>query len=224
MNTIQYNLSHAYRLFSLILLIRGVFPVVKNHLIYLFHIRRGSRVSRLFRHLFELKYIKAFLGSNIAALVLASSFLPASEAASQMLEFDQAEEQIISQQIVELKTEKSIQYPTEEMNLTQRYSWYHRGLDIDGITGDPIKPIAPGLVSVVEFSKFGYGNSVIIDHGDGLSSLYAHMSKVFVEPNQKVNLNTVLGEMGSTGRSTGDHLHLEVRSGVTQINPLSVLH
>ena len=195
-----------------------------DHLIYLKNIRRGSRVSRLFRHIFELRAIKSAFVTPIAALVLASSFVPASGAATQLLEYDQAEEQIISQQIVQVKTERAIQSPTDSMDITQGYHWYHRGLDIDGVTGDPIRPIMPGTVSTVEYSRFGYGNSVIIKHGEGLSSLYAHMSKIYVEPNQRVNLDTVLGEMGSTGRSTGDHLHLELHSGTTQINPLSILN
>ena len=221
MNTIRYNLSHANRLFSHLQINRGVLPVVQTHLSYIRNIRRGSRISRLFRHIFERNIIKSILGTNVALFVLASSFLPVG--ASNILDYDHAEEQIISQQIIELKTEKSIQIPTEKLILNQGYSWYHRAVDIEGVTGDLIKPIMPGVVSEVQYSNFGYGNAVIIKHGDDLSSLYAHMSKVFVKPDEPVTLNSVIGEVGSTGHSTGDHLHLEVRSGDTQVNPLTVI-
>lgn len=234
MSKTRYNLSHENRFSALFFTKRGVFAVAEklpslqrtavSHLEYLISIRRGSKISRLFRHIFELKYIKSVVASPVALMVIASSFVPASGAATQMLEFDQAEEKIISQRIVHLKTEKGVQFPTNEVKLTQGYSWYHRGLDIDGTTGDPIRPVAPGIVSVVEYSQYGYGHSVLVKHGNELTSLYAHMSKIYVKPEQRVALDTVLGEMGSTGRSTGDHLHLEIRSGSTQINPLSVLH
>lgn len=225
MNKFKYNLSQVCRLSVPLIVNRGDLLLaerITSHINYLRNIRRGSRISRVFRHLFELKSIKSALATPIAAMVLASTFVPASGAAD-MLEFEHAESQILSQQIVQIKTERAIQKPTAELKITQGYSWYHRGLDIDGVTGDPIKPIMPGIVGTVEYSRFGYGNSVIIKHGDGLSSLYAHMSKIYVEPNQRVTLDTVLGEMGSTGRSTGDHLHLEVRSGESTISPYTIL-
>lgn len=225
MNTHKYNLSQANRLPAIFLHARGALLVVKNHLFELKDIRKGSRVSRLFRLIFEKKSVKTVLGSNIAILVLASSYLPISAGIGgpSSFEFDQAEEQIITQKIVQLKTEKNIQLPTEELVLNQSYSWYHRGIDLDGVTGDPIKSIMPGVVDKVQFSNVGYGNAVIIKHGDDLLSLYAHLSKIYVEPDQRITLDTIIGEMGSTGRSTGDHLHLEVKSGDTQINPLTLL-
>ncbi len=92
-----------------------------------------------------------------------------------------------------------------------------------GNTGDTIKPIKNGIVEYKIFDSYGYGKHVIIDHGDGLKSLYAHMSEINVNVGDKVDTNTVLGLMGSTGHSTGSHLHLEVRDHGIPINPLSVI-
>jgi murein DD-endopeptidase MepM/ murein hydrolase activator NlpD len=80
-----------------------------------------------------------------------------------------------------------------------------------------------GVIENVSYSRFAYGNAVIINHGNGITSLYAHLSIVEAEEGQEVTMDTKLGEMGATGRSFGDHLHLEVRDHGRAINPLSVL-
>jgi murein DD-endopeptidase MepM/ murein hydrolase activator NlpD len=63
----------------------------------------------------------------------------------------------------------------------------------------------------------------LINHGSDITTLYAHLSKIFVEPNQEVTTDTVIGEMGATGHALGDHLHLEIRDTGKPINPLTVL-
>lgn len=89
---------------------------------------------------------------------------------------------------------------------------YHSGVDIVGTTSKLIYPINDGTVVTQTYSG-GYGNYVIVNHGNGYWSLYAHMSKVYVTVGQTVNKNTIIGHEGSTGLSTGSHLHLEVRKG-----------
>jgi len=69
----------------------------------------------------------------------------------------------------------------------------------------------------------GYGNRIQIDHGNGYTTLYAHLSAIYVSSGQKVGKGEVIGKMGSTGRSTGTHLHLEIRKSGTALNPLSFL-
>ena len=180
--------------------------------------RVGSFVSRFFRHIFEHKNIKKVLATNLAIITVTTSFLPQSNVRAQ----EPIEQAVIESQ-TNLVTQKAIQYPTIDVRITQRYSFYHTGIDLDGFTGDPIKPIKPGKVSAVSHSKFAYGNSVLIEHANQVSSLYAHLSVTDVEPGDEVTMDTVIGKMGATGRSFGDHLHLEVYDHGRAINPLSVL-
>jgi murein DD-endopeptidase MepM/ murein hydrolase activator NlpD len=222
MDTIKYILSHENR-FSATSLYRGALALGQKlfePVTYIKNIRRGNRISRIFRHIFERNLVKPIIASNVGLLVLASSFLPVSSAT---VEFDVAEERVITQQIAQIKTEHSIQFPTDNQYVNQYYGWFHPGIDFEGDTGDSIKPVMPGVVMDVQYSRIGYGNAVIIQNGDAMTSLYAHLSKIMVEPDQKVSLDTIVGEVGSTGRSTGDHLHLEIRSGTTPVNPLSIL-
>jgi len=115
----------------------------------------------------------------------------------------------------------SLVWPTTTRRISQYYSWRHTGLDIDGEFGDLIWAAGDGVVSRVQYLKYDYGYNVIIDHGGGVQTLYAHFQKIYVKPGQQVKKGEVLGEMGSTGRSTGSHLHFEIRINSSRINPLS---
>ena len=104
-----------------------------------------------------------------------------------------------------------------------RWGRMHEGIDIDCVTGDAIASSRSGSVSSVSYDAGGYGNHVIVDHGGGYATLYAHMVSVSVSNGQAVGQGDVVGACGSTGASTGDHLHFEVRvNGVPQ-NPLAYL-
>lgn len=107
--------------------------------------------------------------------------------------------------------------------MAQYFSWYHPGLDISNLSGGPIRASDSGTVTTAGWpDNSGYGNRVIIDHGNGYTSLYAHMSAIYVSQGQQVNKGDVLGAMGSTGRSTGTHLHIEIRKGGVALNPLAI--
>jgi murein DD-endopeptidase MepM/ murein hydrolase activator NlpD len=181
--------------------------------------RVGGLTRKFFRYIFEHKAVKKLLGTNIALMLIASSFVPNNTLGStnvgEIISVDGAETPI--------HTNIAIQNPVHDLIITQGYKLFHPGLDIDGITGDPIKPIKKGKIETVEFSNVGYGKNIIIDHGNNLKSLYAHLSKIHVKEGDEVDTNVVLGEMGATGRSFGDHLHLEVRDHGIPINPLSIL-
>jgi len=181
-------------------------------------VRAGSKFSRFFRYIFEHKRIKKILGTNIALIVVLSSFVPA-RAISDI----EPEQTVISEEAVPLVTQSGIQYPVEKIKITQGYKFYHPAIDLDGITGDVIQPIMTGVVENVSYSRFAYGNAVIVNHGNKITSLYAHLSKIEVEEGQEVTLKTKLGEMGATGQAWGDHLHLEIRDHNYPINPFSVL-
>lgn len=98
----------------------------------------------------------------------------------------------------------------------------HQGVDIPGAIGTPIYATADGIVSRAEWAG-GYGNLVEINHGNGLQTRYGHLSKLIAEPNQRVVRGQLIGLMGSTGRSTGSHLHYEVRIAGAAVNPVPYL-
>ncbi len=109
--------------------------------------------------------------------------------------------------------------------ITQRFAWYHRGIDIATSLGTPILAADSGTVMVAGWpDNSGYGNRVVIDHGNGYRTLYAHMSKVSVVVGQTVKRGDQIGLEGSTGRSTGPHLHFEIRrTNGGFVNPLDYL-
>lgn len=108
--------------------------------------------------------------------------------------------------------------------ITQGFSFYHKAIDIANKAGGPILAADSGTVIVAGWPDgYGYGNRVMIDHGNGFVTLYAHMLTIQVRAGQRVNRGDLLGQMGSTGRSTGTHLHFEIRRGGSLDNPLGYL-
>jgi len=93
---------------------------------------------------------------------------------------------------------------------------HHNGLDIAAPSGTPVKPVAPGTV-IFSGWKGGYGNTVIIDHAAGMKTVYAHHSSNSVGVGEAVDTNTIIALSGSTGRSTGPHLHFEAWQGDANI-------
>ncbi len=99
---------------------------------------------------------------------------------------------------------------------------FHSGQDIDAQTGDPVVAAAMGTVTFVGWQN-GYGQLVVIDHGDGLTTRYGHLSHIDVAQGQIVQRSEFIGRVGSTGRSTGPHLHYEIRINDEPVNPLQYL-
>lgn len=99
---------------------------------------------------------------------------------------------------------------------------FHSGIDIDANYGEPIVATADGNVSKAGWHH-SYGKTVIVDHKDGYETLYGHLSAINVKKGQKVTVGEVIGKAGSTGRSTGTHLHYEVVKNGKRINPSNYL-
>jgi murein DD-endopeptidase MepM/ murein hydrolase activator NlpD len=99
---------------------------------------------------------------------------------------------------------------------------FHSGQDIDARTGDPVVAGASGSVSFAGWQN-GYGQLVVIDHGGGLTTRYGHLSHIDVALAQVVARGQFIGRVGSTGRSTGPHLHYEIRINDEPVNPLQYL-
>ena len=95
---------------------------------------------------------------------------------------------------------------------------FHKGIDIAVAYGSDVKCTAAGTV-IFAGQKGGYGNCIIVSHGNGLATLYAHLSQILVETNDKIKVNQIIAKSGNSGRSTGPHLHYEVHKNNTPVNP-----
>ena len=113
-------------------------------------------------------------------------------------------------------------WPTVGYRITQYYSWRHHAIDIANKTGTPIYAADAGVIEVAGWGA-GYGNQIVINHGGGVKSRYAHMSKFYVKNGQKVSKGEAIGGIGSTGRSTGPHVHFEYIINGVKYNPLNYL-
>lgn len=107
--------------------------------------------------------------------------------------------------------------------ITQYPVSYHMAVDIANSSNPPVAAGDSGIVSYAGCIRYGYGCHVTINHDDGFQTLYAHLSQYHVEAGDKVVRGQVIGKMGSTGRSSGTHLHFEVRKNGALLNPLSFL-
>lgn len=116
----------------------------------------------------------------------------------------------------------SMLWPTEGHRITQYYSWRHTGLDIANKVGTPLYAAEAGTVEFSGWSN-GYGNNVVINHGGGKKTRYAHASKLFVKVGEEVDRGEQIAAMGSTGWSTGPHIHFEVIVNGVKYNPLSYI-
>jgi len=100
---------------------------------------------------------------------------------------------------------------------------FHSGIDIGASCGTPIKAAGTGSIVSAGFNSGGYGNMTLISHGNGLSTLYGHQSSIIVSAGQSVTQGQVIGYVGSTGKSTGCHLHFEVRVNGNPVDPTGYL-
>lgn len=109
-------------------------------------------------------------------------------------------------------------------SLSQYFAWYHPGIDLANRAAPAIYAADGGTVVVAGWpDNYGYGNRVVLDHGNGYQTLYAHLSNIYVSVGQNISRGQSVGQMGSTGRSTGTHLHFEIRYKGIALNPLAIL-
>ena len=105
-----------------------------------------------------------------------------------------------------------------------RWGGTHKGLDIAAPTGTRISAAATGTVTFVKYSNVSLGNHLIISHGNGVETVYGHCSKIYAKVGQKVQQGQAIAAVGSTGNSTGPHLHLEVRKNGVAYNPQNYVY
>jgi murein DD-endopeptidase MepM/ murein hydrolase activator NlpD len=115
-------------------------------------------------------------------------------------------------------------YPTNAHHISgYDYSGIHPGIDLAGETGEPVYAADSGVVVFAGWSDWGYGSTIVIDHGNNWWTLYGHLSAIFVGCGQGVYQGNQIGAVGATGRAQGAHLHFEVYYGAFQTNPWGVL-
>jgi murein DD-endopeptidase MepM/ murein hydrolase activator NlpD len=128
---------------------------------------------------------------------------------------------------------RRLQWPVESVHLTSSFGWrvdpvtgagvrLHRGVDFRGRIGDLVMSIGDGTIAFAGHDPL-LGNLVIVEHGDGLTSLYGHLSDVLVHEGVPVEAGAAIGLVGNTGRSEASHLHLTVKLGDTAIDPMLLL-
>jgi murein DD-endopeptidase MepM/ murein hydrolase activator NlpD len=107
--------------------------------------------------------------------------------------------------------------------ITQGYWSQHRAIDIGAPTGTPVYAADSGFVTFAGWTKLGYGRLIVIDHRNGFITYYAHLDACYVEAGESVGKGALIGALGNTGRSTGPHLHFEIRHKGVQRNPFVYL-
>lgn len=189
--------------------------------------RAGNLFSRLMREVFEIKRIKAIFGGQLAAAVVAagifgvsveSEFGPAYPEAVRTAEVLTIREPVVT------TIEVGYQVPVEKLlGVSTRFQSGHPGIDLRAPLRSKVLPVNDGVVLTIVHGNLGYGRRVIVDHGDGMQSLYAHLGLITVDEGDVVTKDTVLGEIGLTGWSTGPHLHLEMHKNGVAVNPSAYL-
>jgi murein DD-endopeptidase MepM/ murein hydrolase activator NlpD len=179
--------------------------------------RKGSKISRALRYPLEHTKIRQIFGANLALVFIVTSFIP------QQTGISLAEAATINRTDTEFLTKQGTQYPTSNIKINQGYNLFHKGIDLGGYIGVDIHPFRPGKVIAAGYTTDGYGNNIVIDHGNGLTSLYAHLSKINVKIGDDITVDSIIGEMGRTGHATGPHLHFEIRQDGRQMNPFDYL-
>ncbi len=181
--------------------------------------RVSNPVSKLFRPVFEARNAKAAFGGflSMASLLMVGVYPLAKQAPVSALDPTSLPVEVIT-----AGSGPSLLLP-QMTGVSQRFWSEHPGIDITASSGSVIYPIKSGRVVEISISRFNYGRSVVIDHGDNLTSRYAHMGKIMVQEGDEVDDATQIGEVGVTGHTTGPHLHLEIRKNGNALNPLTYL-
>lgn len=122
------------------------------------------------------------------------------------------------------KISPNVVWPTQgkvtlEFGESSIYQPFHTGIDIANIKGTPINPAMEGTVIYAGEIFWGLGKHIIIDNGDNIKTIYAHLDKIYIYKGQKVNTDYVIGAMGNTGWSTGPHLHFQINIYGIPVNP-----
>lgn len=126
-------------------------------------------------------------------------------------------------QVIEAKKSPFEFYMPVDGYISQGFSYYHNAVDIASDFGKPIHTLGAGKVVFAGFIADGHGNTVIVEHENGLVSLYAHMGKIYVGVGNEIDTQSPIGTVGLTGRTTGPHVHLEIVDNNIHVDPAGLL-
>lgn len=181
----------------------------------------SNRISRFLRRKIENISIRQAIGVPLAgATFFAAVIMPGTAELTSTWEVVQ-ETQVTIVQVV--PTEAKLQWPLSRFGLSQKFQAGHPGVDLTAPLGTILFPVAAGTVAWVHSDPWGYGKHLLIAHKDHIQSLYAHLSTILVKEGDTVTRDTQIGEVGSTGWATGNHLHLEIYDNDIPVNPAEVL-
>ncbi len=183
--------------------------------------RDCNRVSFWLCQWIEQLPLKRLVGINLAGLSFAAAVIvpQVSNIATQL----KVEEATVYTVVDVVPTESKLRWPLRNFGLSQRFSISHPGLDLTAPYGTNIYPVSEGWVAWTNAIPVGFGKHLLVEHDNGLQSLYAHLSQISVTPGQTVTRATSIGKIGASGWATGQHLHLEIYQNGTPVNPLEVL-
>jgi murein DD-endopeptidase MepM/ murein hydrolase activator NlpD len=150
--------------------------------------------------------------------------IPLEESAEEFEDYDRENIPFKKEELYSKLPPVELDWPIETPEVTAFFGWrrkkMHEGLDLRASQGTPVFASATGVVIYASRRIKGFGNMVIIDHGEGWSTLYAHLKKMFVREGDKVTQGEQIGLSGKTGRTRGPHLHFELRRGADPVDPL----
>lgn len=181
----------------------------------------SNRLSRLVRTKIEKRPVAELIGIPLIAM----AFLTGVVLPQTVSGFSTAEVYFDTQvtTINAVVAPSRFRWPLATFGISQYFTGGHNGLDLTNPAGTPIYPITDGKVIFSGAASGGYGKHVIIKHENGMTSTYAHMSRLNATMGQTVTKDTELGTVGATGWATGNHLHLEIYQNGTALNPMEIL-
>ncbi len=183
--------------------------------------RSSQPFSRWLRPLFEKRLIRPIFGLNLAVAIVIVNGLGT---IGGPLPLTAPEVAVLTPDTVNILTETTFRMPLAETGgYSQGFYRFHPGVDIRASRGTNVYPAAAGTVTEVEIGRFGYGHKVVISHQNQIQTLYAHLDDVNVKVGDRVTKDTVIGQVGMTGWTTGPHLHFEARTKEGLLNPKQIL-
>jgi murein DD-endopeptidase MepM/ murein hydrolase activator NlpD len=202
----------------------------------MFFFAKAENAALFGKFRFSFKNLTRGVGLALAGLASVAATAPAHAEDSQFSALFSAWEKMDGKDSDMIQTEQKVaipsRQPVEQVALTSSFGVrndpfngrhrMHQGIDIPGAMGTPVYATADGIVARAEWVG-GYGNLVQLTHGNGMETRYGHLSKLIVRANERVRRGQLIGLMGSTGRSTGSHLHYEVRIAGAAVNPMPYL-